>query len=824
MRKMDKFLKILKRVAPLCVAVVLFFAVSAICFAPQFDGRVLPQHDIQQFDGMSRDIRECRAETGEDPQWTGAMFGGMPAYMINIRYPAQIIKRATDWVLGVVDAPIAFLLFAMLSAWLMIVMMGISPWVGLVVGLAYGLSTYFFLIIGAGHVTKMWAAVYAPAMMGAIYMTLRGRHVLLGGALSALFAALEIGANHPQVTYYFLIAVVALWVSDAVFAWREKSVREFAKRTAVLAVAATLAVGANFSSLFYTMQHTSDTTRGGSEVAVDNVANKGLDLEYATAWSYGKAESWNMFIPDFMGGDSANTFSKDGAVADALGELGMAEVATQLPTYWGEQPYTAGPTYLGAVAVFLALLGLLLANNRNRWWIGIATLLAILLSWGHNMMWFTELCFKYLPMYNKFRTVSMSLMLVEWSVPLLAGIALWQLWCCQDKRRVLRATAVAAGVSAVVAVTFILFGSSLFDFGREADGEMMSEQFYYMLKQSGADDYIAKGLHDELGFEVADAMARERASILRADALRSLLFVVLAAACVAVCALGRLKRGYMVAIIALLVTVDLGGVAFRYLSHDDFVSPRKVQMRPSEADKAIMEDASLGYRVLNLSVSPFNDATTSMFHRSVGGYHGAKLGRYQDVIDRYLLSLNEGVLDMLNTRYVITRDGEPAVRSSAFGPAWLVQELVTASTAEQELSALGELNLAESAVVSEQETLPTTEFSTNGVIYLTEYQPNYLKYDYAASAPTFAVFSEIFYDKGWKAYIDGKEASAMRVDYILRGMALPEGQHTIEWRFRAPYWGAVEAATLVCSILIILMLILALIYTVKDEKQQSLEA
>ncbi|MBR0394427.1 MAG: hypothetical protein IIX04_04905, partial [Alistipes sp.] len=394
---MDKFLEILKKAAPLCVAVVLFFAVSAICFAPQFDGRVLPQHDIQQFDGMSRDIRECRAETGDDPQWTGAMFGGMPAYMINIRYPAQIIKRATDWVLGVVDTPIAFLLFAMLSAWLMIVMMGISPWVGLVVGLAYGLSTYFFLIIGAGHVTKMWAAVYAPAMMGAIYMTLRSRHILLGGALSALFAALEIGANHPQVTYYFLLAIVALWVSDAVFAWRENSLREFAKRTAVLAVAAVLAVGANFSSLFYTMQHTSDTTRGGSEVAVDNVANKGLDLEYATAWSYGQAESWNMFIPDFMGGDSANTFSKDGEVADALGELGMADVATQLPTYWGDQPYTAGPTYLGAVVIFLALLGLLLADNRNRWWIGTATLLAILLSWGHNMMWFTELCFKYLP-------------------------------------------------------------------------------------------------------------------------------------------------------------------------------------------------------------------------------------------------------------------------------------------------------------------------------------------------------------------------------------------------------------------------------------------
>jgi len=817
---MGKFLDILRKTLPFLSAVALFFTVAAVCFAPRLEGRVLVQHDIQQFDGMSRDIRECRAEAGEDPQWTGAMFGGMPAYMINIRYPAQFLKTAFEQVTSIVAEPIGFLFFAMLSAWLMVVLMGISPWIGLVVGLAYGLSTYFFLIIGAGHVTKMWALVYAPAMMGAIYMALRGR-MLLGGALAALFAALEIGANHPQITYYFLLAAIALWVNDLVFAVREKHLRDFGRRTAVLAAAAVLAVGANFSSLFYTAQHTSDTIRGGSEVATaTDGAQQGLDLDYATAWSYGVAESWNMLIPDFMGGASSDTFSADGAVAQSLDDLGLREWATQLPAYWGDQPYTAGPTYLGAVAIFLALLGIMLAEARNRWWIVAVSLFTLLLSWGHNAMWFTELCFDYLPLYNKFRTVSMSLVVIEWSVPLLAGLALWQLWQrIDDKRRVRRALILSAGIAGGVTLLFALAGGSMFDFGRETFGDAMSQQFYYMLKESGAEDMITKGVHDELGWAVADAMADERADILTADALRSLLFVVLAAAVVALGVYGRLRRGWVVALLGVLVCVDMVPVAFRYLSYDDFVSPRRAKIEPTAADREIMADTSLGYRVLNLSVSPFNDATTSMFHRSVGGYHGAKMGRYQDVIDHYLVNIDERVLDMLNTRYIISREGEPFVRSTALGAAWFVSRVATATTPREELEALGTLDLATEAVVSERETLPATQFSTDGYIALMEYRPNYLRYEYSADAEVFAVFSEIYYDKGWTAYVDGVPHDAMRADYILRGAILPAGNHTVEWRFRAPHWTAVEAVTLCCSLLIVVALVLLVIQILRNEKR-----
>ena len=349
--KMSK--NILHKLLPTCAAILIFGIVSIIGFAPQLEGKVLPQHDIRQFDGMSQDIRDCRANYDEDPQWTGAMFSGMPAYQINIKYPAQIIKRAVDTVQSIIEGPATMVFFAMFAAFLMAVMMGMSAWVGLIVGLAYGLSTYFFHIIGAGHITKMWALVYAPAMLGAIHYTLR-RNMWIGGALTALFAALEVGANHPQITYYFVLAAAALFLSEVVFAIKEKRYADFAKRTAVLLGAAILAIGANFAPLYYTMQHTEDTTRGGSALTSEG-ERKGLDIDYATAWSYGIGESWNMLIPDFMGGNSGKSFSTDGEVAKTLDEIGLDKrVAQQLPTYWGEQPFTAGPTYLGAVAIFLA--------------------------------------------------------------------------------------------------------------------------------------------------------------------------------------------------------------------------------------------------------------------------------------------------------------------------------------------------------------------------------------------------------------------------------------------------------------------------------------
>ena len=808
---MDK----LKKSIAIVVAIVVFGAVAVLGFAPQLEGLVLPQHDIQQFDGMSRDIRECRAEFDEDPQWTGAMFSGMPAYQINIKYPTQIIKQAVDWVQSLFAQPASLIFFAMLSAFVMAVMMGMSAWVGIIVGLAYGLSTYFFLIIGAGHITKMWALVYAPAMIGSIHYTLR-RNMWLGGALAALFASLEIGANHPQITYYFLFAVLALFISEMVYAIKEKRGKDFAKRTAVLVGAAILAVGANCAPLYYTMQHTSDTTRGGSALAVEG-ESKGLDLDYATAWSYGVDESANMLIPNFAGGSSVDSFKTEGEVGNIFNDIfGERRLAEQLGRYWGDQPYTAGPTYLGAIAIFLALLGLILAPSRDKWWIFAASLLALLMAWGSNAMWFTEFCFKYLPLYNKFRAVSTALVVIEWSVPLLAGYGLWQLYQQWDnKRKIIISIATAGGVVVATCLLFAVAGDSLYDFGRERDGEMMTEQFYHIFNGvEGGDAYIQRGAHAQLGFKVAEAMVQERAEALAADAWRSLLFVLGAVATLLAATFIKGKWRYSaLAVVAVLIVADILPVNLRYQPYEAFVEKSNTEIEPTIADEMILEDKELGYRVFNCSVSPFNDATTSMFHRSVGGYHGAKMGRYQDLIDYYLNNSNDAVLDMLNTKYLITRNGEVVERPTANGAAWFVEGVEIVANAEEELAALSVVDLKRTAVAEEGAPRPKCE--GRGEIELVEYRPNYLRYDYTLEGGSaVAVFSEIYYDKGWQAYVDGEPYDSFRADYLLRAMVLPEGKHTVEWRFRAPNWSFASTMTLISSILIIFAVVLTTIYTI----------
>lgn len=815
------------------VPVVLFFVVAAGYFAPQFAGEELPQHDVMQYRGMTRDIELNREAFGEDPQWTGRMFGGMPAYLINVAYPAQIVKRTVGQIVKAIDTPAGFLFFSMLAFWLMLWITGVDPWIGTVPALAYGLSTYFILIIGAGHITKMWALVYAPLMMGGAWVTLR-RNVWAGAALTALATSLEIGANHPQITYYFLLAMAIFWISEAVVAWRGRRIRDFARRTAILAAAGALAVLSNFAPLWYTMQHTPETIRGGSELtaADDGAKGNGLDITYATDWSYGMAESWNLLIPDFMGGDSSTPFSADGAVAEALEPYGLATIATQLPAYWGDQPFTAGPTYLGAVAILLAAIGIGLARGRDRWWIIAAMVLCMMLAWGRHLMWFTELAFKILPGYDKFRTVSMTLVVVQWAVPLLGALALVALAKRQEmataetkktaeerERRDWRVLVWATGIVGGCCLLFAAAGGWLLDFGREAEVEMMTEQFHRMFTQAGLTEALSQGMDGVLGIETADAMAAERLAILRADALRSLLFVLLAAGVVALYLWRKLSVGVMVAALGVLLVADLWGVDRRYLDNDNFTTSRANRTIPTVADHKILEDKTLGYRVLNLTVSPFNDATTSLHHRSVGGYHGAKLARYQDLITRYLNRMDDEVLDMLNTRYVILSADSVLLRPGANGAAWTVEGIVEAASPDEEIERLGQIDTRRTAVVAAPFEVQSLDFG-QGEITLEEYRPNYLRYRAAVDAPALAVFSEIYYDKGWTAYVDGVETPYIRADYVLRAMELPAGEHTVEWRFKAPRWGLVEGITLGASLTILIGCIAAL-YVVLRKKNRN---
>lgn len=820
-----------KRAAGCAAAIVLFFLIAALYFAPQFSGQTLMQHDVQQYEGMSKDILDNRAATGEDAQWTGRMFGGMPAFLINVKYPAQAVKGTIGKIVKVVDTPASFLFFSMTAMWIAMLLFGLSPWVGLVAALAYGFSTYFMLIIGAGHITKMWALVYAPLMMAGVYCTLR-RNAWAGAALTALFTSLEIGANHPQITYYFVIAMAALWISEGIIALRSKRGRDFARRTALLVAAGIAAVGSNFAPLWYTWQHTKETTRGGSELVAEGAhGDEGLDLQYATAWSYGKTETLNTLVPDFMGGASSDTFAPDGPVADALRPYGMEQAAQYMPRYWGDQPYTAGPTYLGAAVIFLALTVLFLLPARQRWWIVAATLLTLFMAWGSNMMWLTELLMRYLPGYNKFRTVSMALVVAQWTLPLLAalgtGIAIERSEQT-DLKRLTRAVIRSAAICAALLLILIAGGRSLFDFGMQHDGASLSEQFRQMLLEQGGDEYVKQGVHESMGWSVASAMADERAAVMRADAWRSLAFIILAAGAMLLYARRKVIRSgtALCIVLTLIVAADLVTVDTRYLSWKSFVPARTARILPTEADKLIMQDKDPAYRVLNTSVSTFNDATTSYFHRSVGGYHGAKLSRYQDIIDRYLSKGDEGVLDMLNVRYVIgpsaTAD-DVATRPTANGAAWTVRSVVRAASPEEEITLTGEVDTKHEAVMSD-EFLPENYNFTDGTVTLEEYRPNYLRYTTRSDGNALAVFSEIYTREGWRAYIDGEEVRPLRADYILRALELPAGSHTVEWRYRAPHWNAIEAVTLIFSIAVLAAFIITVITVIRNERRQTTEA
>lgn len=808
------FIKNQNRTLPVIAALAAFAAVSMLYFAPQFSGKEIKTNDVTQYRGMSQEITEHQLEYGEDPQWTGAMFGGMPAPLIKMTLDAPV-WRYIDKTVEFMGRPASMIFLAMTAFFIMLLMFGGNPWIGIIPSLAYGLSSYFFLIIGAGHITKMAALAYAPLMVGSVAYTFR-KNIWLGASLTAFFAALELFANHPQITYYFLFILLAYWINEGVTAFREKTLPRFAKITGVLAVAGIMAVGANSARLWFTNEAGKESMRGGSELSVGEKTDtdgkkqrKGLDIDYATAWSYGKMESFNMFIPNLTGGMSEGGFSDDGQVAESLRKYNAKDIAKYLPGYWGTQPVTGGPTYLGAVVIFMCVLGLFLLRGRCKWWVLAVTALALMLAWGRNFMWFTELFFNYFPGYNKFRTVAMILVIAEWSVPFIAALILNKLWNSEiTKEELIGGVKKALYVTGGTALFFLLAGGFIFDFSSPSD--------------------IRYGLPQD----VISAMEAERASMLRADSVRSLVFVLLTAGTIWLFAAGKLKKTWLAIALAVLVCADLIPVNLRYLPQSKFVEKSQTAITPSQANLQIMEDKTPGFRVLNMTVDPFNDATTSYFHRSVGGYHGAKMQRYQDIIDRYLSKGNMEVIDMLNTKYLIVPDetaGRPEARLNpgANGAAWLVPDIKIADNARQEIDALASLDTKTEAVADKRfaDIITKTHFETDSAAYirLTEYRSNYLEYEYSANTESAAVFSEIYSAKGWKAYIDGNEAPHFRADYILRGMILPAGKHTVEFRYRAEGFGGIYAATKIFSAIILISVTVSAAFAISRKRKNRIE-
>lgn len=777
----------IRKYLPHLVALLVFAGVSMVYFWPQYEGRVLRQGDMVQVSGMSRDIVEHREAFDEDPQWAGRLFGGMPAYLIAFDYEGRVVRDGGNAAAFFLGTPAGYLFLAMAGFFVMLLCFRVDPWVALAGGLAYGLSTYFPIIIGAGHLTKMVALGYAPPLVGGVWLAYRHNR-WLGAALAGVFASLEIGANHLQITYYFLFVLAALVINEAVRAIRERAMPRFLKTSAALLLAAGLAVGSNLIQLYYIYSHAGDTIRGGSELAAAGTSDAGLDKTYATAWSYGRAETFDLFIPGAMGGSSSHGFEADGPVARALARYDARDLAGRLPGYWGGQSFTEGPVYIGATVVFLAVLGMFLLRGRNKWWLVGLTLLSILLAWGHNLMPLTDLFLDHVPLYDKFRTVSMILVIAEWTLPLLAALALQKVWCGEvPKEKFLKALKWSLILVGGTALGFVLLGGSLFSFAGPYDSGM--------------------GLPDD----VLAAMRSERAAMLRGDAWRSLLLVALSAGAVWELWRGKPRRGLAVAAVGVLVLVDLVGVDSRFVNHRSFVAPRQAQIQPTPANLAIQQDTTPGYRVANLSVDTFNDATTSYFHRSVGGYHAAKLSRYQDLIDRHLSKMNMATYNMLNTKYFIVsgEDGQPTVRlnADAPGPAWFVPRLVRVPDAGAEIAALDGFDPTQTAFVDERfyRLAGRTDFPVDSTasIALTDYRVNRLTYKTFSASDQLAVFSEIYYPQGWTAFLDGVETPHFRVDYVLRALVVPAGEHTVEFRYRAPHFGTLSTLTLVCSLLLV---------------------
>jgi len=790
---MTKFNTKFGKILPHIVSIILFLGLSYAYFPQVLEGKQLKQHDNMTFRGGAKEIIDHREKTGEETLWTNTMFSGMPSYLTSVQYKNNLVKHVNKY-LQIGPRPASYIFIAMLGFYIFLFALGVNPWLALLGGIAYGLSSYNMIILGAGHNSKMVALAYMPAVIGAVIFAFR-KNLLLGAGLFGLFFALELLAGHPQITYYGFLIILVFGIFEFFKDYKEKALLPFFKKASVLVVVAIIAIATNFTSLYFTWDYGKDSIRGKSELT-SNKENKtsGLDKDYATQWSYGKMETFNLLIPNFMGGSSQHMFDKDSETYKTLKKLGATQMLPAFRGYWGLQPITSGPVYLGAIIIFLFVFGMFVVRGPTCWWIFTATILGIMLAWGKNFMFLTDLFLDYFPGYNKFRAVSMTMVIPQITVPLLALLGLNKVFKGDiDKNEIVKALKWSTGIVGGVILFFLLFAGGMFDFITDMD------------------KYYSQG-HKPL----LEAIKADRVQMLKADALRSLVFVALAAGIMYFYFFKeKMKQPLFIGALALLITIDFWGVDKRYLNSENFVSNREAEnpVQPTQADKIIMQDKDPNYRVMNLAVSTFNDATTSFFHKSIGGYHGAKMRRYQELIEQHISKNNMAVLNMLNTKYFITPDKNnqpiPQRNPEALGNAWFVSNMRMVKNADEEIAALAKFNPANECIVDERFKAEVNGFDfvtdTTANISLIEYQPNYLKYQSNSLVDELAVFSEVYYDKGWKAYIDGEEVSHFRVNFVLRAMMVPAGSHIIEYRFDPPMFNKGNKISLFASLIILLL-------------------
>ena len=792
-----------KSVLPYLAAIVIFLVITIIYFSPLLEGKSILQSDIVNFKGMSKEIVDYRESTGKEALWTNSMFGGMPAYQISVKYTGNVISYFDKVLTLGLPHPANLVFLYFLGFFILLLVMKVDPWLAVAGAIGFAFSSYFFIIIDAGHNSKAHAIAYMAPVMAGIILTMRKKYIL-GGILTAIFLSLEIEANHPQITYYLLMIVFLYGLFQLIDAIRNKWMGAFMTAIGVLVIAATFAVLTNITSLWATYEYGKSTIRGKTELTTEKEnRTSGLDKDYVTQWSYGIGETMTLLIPDFYGGSSSTKLSPKSEIIKAMRSNNVPEeTISQFSSnpvpflYWGGQPFTSGPVYVGAIICFLFILGLFVVKGPLKWWLLSATVLSILLSWGHNFMAFTDFFLTYLPGYNKFRAVSMTLVIAEFAMPLLGILALKEIFKPEnDRKKMFKDLQVAAIIAGGIALIFAAIPGVLLSFSGMRD------------------DSFAKNLPDWFMQAIRD----ERLRLVRMDALRALFFILATAGIIWAVIYGKLKREYAYLILIILFLADMFPVNKRYLNNDNFTTKSRVSnpFEPSEADQQILKDPDPDYRVYNATVDLFMDASTSYFHKSIGGYHGAKLRRYQELFDYQISKNNMAVLNMLNTKYFIVPDNnkmpQAQMNPGALGHAWFVSDYKLVDNADQELNALTGFNPADTAIVDKKFEALLKGFvpgkDSTATIMLESYKPNDLVYKTNTGKEALAVFSEIYYPQGWNAYVDGKLQPHFRADYVLRAMVIPSGQHTIEFRFEPRVYYVGEMISRISSIILLVLVI-----------------